>query len=67
MTILGMASCKPAEVKPPYGVFLLGDVDALKAERTRYARRVHELVRENALLCQELDKIRREKAFHDND
>ena len=63
--MLGMTACKPVEIKEPYGVFVLGDVQAVKDERNKLARRVSELVHENALLSEKLDRERREKAYGD--
>ena len=57
--LFGDARCYPLKKQEPYGVYLLADVDALKDDNKRLRGRVSELVHENALLYEKLDKLRR--------
>ena len=57
--IFGDARCYPLKKQEPYGVYLLADVDALKQRNSSLQKRVGELVHENALLYEKLDRMRR--------
>lgn len=57
--LMGDSRCYPLKLREPYGCFLLADVDALKADNKNLRKRIAELAHENALLCQQLDRVRR--------
>lgn len=57
--LMGDARCYPVKKREPYGCFLLADVDALKADNKNLRKRIAELAHENAMLCQQLDRMRR--------
>lgn len=57
--LFGDSRCYPLKVREPYGCFLLADVDALKDANKGLRKRLAELARENALLAEQLDRVRR--------
>ena len=57
--LMGDSRCYPLKLREPYGCFLLADVDALKSDNKQLRKRIAELAHENALLCEQLDRIRR--------
>lgn len=57
--LFGDSRCYPLKLREPYGCFLLADVDALKSDNKQLRKRIAELAHENALLSQQLDRIRR--------
>lgn len=57
--LFGDSRCYPLKLREPYGCFLLADVDALKTDNKQLRKRIAELAHENALLCEQLDRVRR--------
>ena len=59
--LMGDWTCKPVEERGVYAVYCKGDIAALRERCRRLQAERRELVRENALLHERLDRLRRER------
>ena len=59
-SMMAETACRPVRTRGCYGVYEMADVAALREDNRELRRRVRELVRENALLCERICRMERE-------
>lgn len=57
--LMGDWACRPVAEKGVYAVYCKGDIDALKERNRRLKERYREVVHDNAMLEQKLNRIER--------